>query len=172
MIQHLCGLHDERLYMGLNSEGWVVRLPGEGRAIDMGAFGMTVKVDEGDTNGAFALLEASEPPDFGPPMHVHENAGEAFYVLDGEYHIFIENQEYRCPAGSFVYIPAGVVHGFRVAHIASRKLVIFSPAAMVGYFDELAQAAMTGIPLNSHSLAEMAERYGMHVLGPVPEGYA
>lgn len=158
--------------MASNSKPWVVHLPGEGRAIDMGAFGMSLKVDEADTDGAFALLEATEPPDFGPPMHVHENAGEAFYVLDGEYYIFIEDQEFQCPAGSFVYIPAGVVHGFRVAKVASRKLVIFSPAAMVGYFDELAQAAATGAQLNAHSLEEMAKKYGMQVRGPVPEGYA
>ena len=158
--------------MGSQTERFVVHLPGEGRAIDMGAFSMSLKADLEDTGGAFSFLEAAEPPNFGPPMHVHENAGEAFYVLSGEYLIFIEDQEFRCPTGSFVFIPAGTVHGFRVGQIASRKLVIFSPAAMVGYFDELAQAAMTGIPLNSHSLAEMAERYGMHVLGPVPEGYA
>ena len=67
----------------------VVRLPGEGRVIGLGAFQMTVKVDDEDTGGAFSLLEAEEPPGFGPPMHTHVDAGEAFYVLSGEYAIFI-----------------------------------------------------------------------------------
>lgn len=157
--------------MKSNAEQWIVHLPGQGRAIDMGAFSMSLKADKADTNGAFTLLEATEPPNFGPPMHVHDAAGEAFYVLEGEYNIFIEDREYQCPAGSFVYIPAGVIHGFRVGKIASRKLVIFSPAAMVGYFDELADASATGNQLSANSLIETAERYGMRVLGPVPEGY-
>lgn len=67
---------------------------------------------------------------------------------------------------------AGVVHGFRVGHVAIRKLNIYSPAAMVGYFDELAHVAATGTQLSEHSLTEMAEKYGIRILGPVPEGYA
>jgi len=150
----------------------IVHLPGEGRAIDMGAFAMTVKADARDTGGSFSLLEATEPPGFGPPMHTHEDAGEAFYVLEGEYLIFVEEREFRCPAGSFVFIPAGQVHGFRVGDVPSRKLNIYSPAAMVGYFDELQRAAATAEPLDGESLAAMAARYSMRVLGPVPDGYS
>jgi mannose-6-phosphate isomerase-like protein (cupin superfamily) len=150
----------------------VVHLPGAGRQIDMGAFGMTVKADAELTGGGFSLLEASEPAGFGPPMHVHEDAGEAFYVLEGEYHVVIEDVEHVCPAGTFVYVPAGMVHGFRVGGVPSRKLNIYSPAAMVGYFDELASASAAGSVLGDDELGAMALRYGMHVLGPVPDGYA
>ena len=150
----------------------LVHLPGEGRAIDMGAFSMTVKADSADTGGAFSLLEADEPAGFGPPMHTHEDAAEAFYVLEGEYLIFIRDRELLCPAGSFVYIPAGVTHGFRVGKVQSRKLNIYAPAAMVGYFDELSRAVSDGVPLDEGRLAAVAERFSMRLLGPVPEGYA
>lgn len=149
----------------------IVRLPGGGRSIEMGAFAMTVKADAAATGGSFSLLEAAEPPGFGPPMHIHEDAGEAFYVLEGEYLIFMEEQEYRCPAGSFVFIPAGLVHGFRVGPTASRKLNIYSPAAMVGYFDDLERAAAASEPLDDESMVRMAARHHMRVIGPVPEGY-
>jgi quercetin dioxygenase-like cupin family protein len=109
-----------------------VHLPGEGRAIEMGAFTMTVKADASDTGGTYSVLEATEPAGFGPPMHIHEDASEAFYVLEGEYLLLIDDQELRCPAGSFIYIPAGQIHGFRVGTVPSRKLNIYSPAAMVG----------------------------------------
>ncbi len=55
----------------------------------------------------FSRLEATEPPDFGPPLHTHHDAAEAFYVLQGEYIIFIDSQEFVSPAGSFIFIPAG-----------------------------------------------------------------
>ncbi len=151
--------------------GAFILQPGEGRSIDLGNFLMTVKATAEGTASAFTLLEASEPPNFGPPMHIHRNAAEAFYVLAGEYMMFIQESEIRCPAGSFVYVPAGAVHGFRVGAVASKKLNLYVPAAMIGYFDDLAAAIKTG-DVDDAYLGEIAERYGMTVLGPVPEGYA
>lgn len=145
--------------------------PGQGRHIDLGSFNMTVKADAEATDVGFTILEATEPPGFGPPMHIHRDSAEAFYVLDGEYIIFIEEKETRCRAGSFIYIPAGATHGFRVADVPSRKLNLYVPAAMVGYFDELAEAISSG-DMGDERLGVIAERYGMEVLGPVPEGYA
>jgi mannose-6-phosphate isomerase-like protein (cupin superfamily) len=149
--------------------GFVLR-PGEGRPIDLGGFRMSVKATQEETSGAFSLLEADEPAGFGPPLHMHHDAAEAFYVLEGEYIIFLDGRELSCPAGSFIFIPAGMPHGFRVGKVASRKLVLFTPAAMVGYFDELSEATRKGA-VDPALLSEIATRYSMEVLGPVPEGY-
>ncbi|HET7676763.1 MAG TPA: cupin domain-containing protein [Candidatus Limnocylindrales bacterium] len=154
---------------GERSRAFVLR-PGEGRDIDLGNFRMSLKASGEETGQAFSLLYAEEPPEFGPPMHIHHDAAEAFYVVSGEYVIFIEGDEHVCPAGSFVYIPAGVPHGFRVGGGPSSKLNIYVPAAMVGYFDELSAAIARG-EMDPDSLAEIARRYGMEVIGPVPEGY-
>ena len=151
------------------ADAFVLR-PGEGRPIDLGGFRMIVKATRDDTGGAFTLLEADEPADFGPPLHIHRDAAEAFYVLDGEYVLFIEGREHRCPAGSFVFIPAGIEHGFRVGNAPSRKLVLFAPAAMVGYFDDVSAAVRSG-HVDPEALSEIALRHGMEVRGPVPEGY-
>jgi len=131
---------------------------------------MSVKASAEQTGGAFTLLEAEEPAGFGPPMHIHNDAAEAFYVTAGEYIIFVRDEEFACPAGSFIFIPAGIPHGFRVGSELSRKLNFYTPAAMVGYFDELS-AALSGGDVDSDVLSEIAERYAMEVIGPVPEGY-
>lgn len=148
-----------------------VQMPDEARLLDMGPFHMRVRADAAQTSGGFTLLEADEPPGFGPPMHVHEDAAEAFYVLEGEYVVFIGDTERLCPAGSFIYVPAGVVHGFRVGRHQSRKLNLYLPSAMIGYFDELASATASGQTLSPEDLTAIADRYSMRVLGPVPEGY-
>lgn len=148
----------------------IVLRPGEGRSIDLGNFRMSVKASPEQTDGAFSLLEADEPPGFGPPMHIHRDAAEAFYVTAGEYLIFVRDEQYACPAGSFIYIPAGVPHGFRVGAQPSRKLNIYLPAAMVGYFDELSAALASGMA-DADAFAEIADRYGMDVIGDVPDGY-
>lgn len=152
------------------SGGGFVLGPGEGRSIDLGNFTMTVKATDADTAGAFTLLEADEPPGFGPPMHIHHGIAEAFYVLDGEYVIFMEDEELRAPAGSFVYIQPEMPHGFRVGDVPSRKLNLYLPASMVGYFDDLSETIRTA-DADPSKLDQIAERYSLDVIGPVPEGY-
>ena len=152
-----------------SNKGFVLQ-PNEGRSIDLGGFQMTVKATSDQTGGAFSLLEADEPPNFGPPLHIHHDAAEAFYVLGGEYVIFLEERELTCAEGSFIFIPAGVRHGFRVGNVPSRKLNFYVPAAMVGYFDELS-AAIKNDEADPEALSDIALRYSMEVLGPVPENY-
>ena len=144
--------------------------PGEGRFIDLGVFGMTLKADADQTAGVVSVLEAEEPPGFGPPIHVHHDAAEAFYVLEGEYLMYLEDREVTCPAGSFIFIPLGVPHGFRVGSVPSRKLNFYFPAAMIGYFDDLA-AAVGRDDVDDEQLAEIARRHSMEVVGPASEGY-
>jgi mannose-6-phosphate isomerase-like protein (cupin superfamily) len=144
--------------------------PGEGRQIDLGGFRMSVRATPDETGGLFSLVEADEPAGFGPPLHVHHDAAEAFYVLEGEYIIFLDGREVLCPAGSFIFIPAGMPHGFRVGTVASRKLNFYTPGAMVGYFDDVTKATRTG-HVSPEVLSEIALRHSMEVLGPVPEGY-
>lgn len=153
-----------------DNDGTVILRPGEGRAVPLGNFAMSVKADTADTGGAFTLLEAQEPPGFGPPLHIHRDAAEAFYVLEGEYQIFIGDEEWTCPAGSFIFIPAGIVHGFRVGGLPSRKLNLYTPAAMVGYFDDLSAELESGID-DPDRLAAIADRHGMEIRGPVPDNY-
>jgi mannose-6-phosphate isomerase-like protein (cupin superfamily) len=155
--------------MATKRTGYIFQ-PGEGRQIDLGNFAMTVKGDDASTAGLFTLLEADEPPNFGPPMHIHHGIAEALYVLEGEYIIFMTDEEFRCPAGSFIFIPAEIPHGFRVGDTPSRKLNLYLPASMVGYFDDLSDAIRSG-EADPEVLDGIATRYAVEVVGPVPEGY-
>lgn len=77
----------------------------------------------------------------------------------------------RCPAGSFVYVPCGTPHTFKVtSRQAGRKLNLFTPAAMVGFFEQLADAESAGAA-TADLLDRIAEQNEMEVLGPIPETY-
>jgi hypothetical protein len=53
--------------------------PGEGRHLDLGNFSVDVLATSSQTSGEFSLLQTqSEPPAFGPPLHLHRDAAEAF----------------------------------------------------------------------------------------------
>ena len=144
---------------------------GAGRPIDLGdGFVVAVKADEHQTGGVVSVLETEEPPGFGPPLHVHHDCAEAFYVLDGEYVMYLGDREVVCGAGSFVFVPRGVPHGFRTGDVASRKLNFYFPGAMVGYFDDLA-AALRQHKVTDEDLAEIAARHDMEMVGPPAERY-
>ena len=131
---------------------------------------MTVKASVSETEGVVSVLEADEPPNFGPPIHVHHDCAEAFYVLAGEYIMSLEDREVVCPAGSFIFIPQGARHGFRVGDVPSRKLNFYFPAAMVGYFDDLA-AALRRDDVDDDALADVAAAHAMEIVGPPSERY-
>ena len=84
--------------------------------------------------------------------------------------MFLEDREVTCPAGSFVFIPLGMRHGFRVGSVPSRKLNFYFPAVMIGYFDDLSDALRRDHVVDDE-LAEIARRHSMEIVGPVPEGY-
>lgn len=64
--------------MSENGAAAFVLRPGEGRSIDLAGFQMSVKATGDQTNGASSLLEAQESAGFGPPLHIHRDAAEAF----------------------------------------------------------------------------------------------
>jgi mannose-6-phosphate isomerase-like protein (cupin superfamily) len=153
--------------MGMKDRARVV-LPAEARRIELGAFDVAVLSDGDDEH--FSLIETSESgAGVGPPLHIHRDAAESFVVLAGSYRMHIDGDDYVCPAGSFVYVPRGTVHTFASLEVGSRKLNLYTPAAMIGYFDELAAALAGGV--DDATIDAIADRYAMDVVGPVPEGY-
>lgn len=146
--------------------------PGEGRLLDLGTFEAVVLAEGADTDEEFSLLRTQqEPPGFGPPLHLHRDAAEAFYVLEGTYQMFFEDRQELCPPGTFVYVPRALPHTFQVvSDVPGRKLNLFAPAAMVGFFEELSAAEADGTA-TPELLDRIAERHAMEVLGPVPDSY-
>jgi mannose-6-phosphate isomerase-like protein (cupin superfamily) len=156
--------------MTVIGNGATVLLPGEARAIDLGGFGVFVHADHASTNAQFSLIETAETTaGGGPPLHIHRDCAESFFVLAGRYEMHLDGQAFECPTGSFVYVPKDMPHTFRTLESGSRKLNLYTPAGMVGYFDDLGAGIAAG--MDEADLDAIAERHAMEVVGPVPEGY-
>ena len=151
--------------------GFVV-LPDQGRLLDLGNFQAVVLADGDQTSGALTVLQTqNEPHGFGPPLHRHRDAAEAFFVLEGEYLMFLDGEQHRCPPGAFVYVPRDVPHTFKVSSEGpGKKLNLFTPTAMAGFFKDLASAEASGTATTS-DLDEIATKNHMEILGPVPDSY-
>lgn len=87
--------------------------PGEGRAYPLGRMNAVFKADHDETGNAYSVSEWwLEPCTAGPGAHSHADNTELFYVLAGTASILAGNDWLEAPAGSFVRIPANVMHDF------------------------------------------------------------
>lgn len=87
-----------------------------------------VLTDPADTIGRFSLLEDRSTQGFAPGPHLHREADEAWYLLEGELQVYVGNQVFQATAGSFILIPRGTSHSFMVISEVARKLILFSPS--------------------------------------------
>lgn len=138
--------------------------PGVGKQLDLGEMRMSLKASAVQTGGVLTVFE-TEDHAFSPPAHIHNDAAEAFYVLDGEYEMKLGSEKSICGPGSFVFIPRGVRHGFSTITTKARKLIIFVPGAMESYFEEM-DAALRAGPVSAELQTAIALRANMVVSEP------
>src|SRR3712207_3600898 len=101
---------------------------------------LTFKIGGQDADGAFVLAEEVTPPQGGPLPHLHTREDETFYVLEGELEFMVGERTLSASAGSVVYAPRGVLHGFRnVGTGHSRMAVIITPAGLEKIFEEVGE---------------------------------
>ncbi len=87
--------------------------PGEGRAYPLGWMNAVFKADHGETDSAYGVSEWwLDPQTTGPGAHAHDKNIELFYVIEGVASILAGAEWLEAPAGSFIRIPAGVMHDF------------------------------------------------------------
>ncbi|MDP9441999.1 MAG: cupin domain-containing protein [Actinomycetota bacterium] len=98
---------------------------------------MTVKVGGDATQGAFTVIDFAAPEGFAPPLHVHEQEDEAFYVLEGEAEVLCGEERWRAEPGSFVFLPRGVAHSFHVSGGSLKALQLTTPAGFEAFVAEL-----------------------------------
>ncbi len=90
----------------------VLLAPGAGRAYPMGRICALFKADGAETAGRYSISEWSlEPNTQGPGAHSHPE-DDVFYVLEGTMSFLIGDRWAEAPKGSFVLVPAGVIHDF------------------------------------------------------------
>ena len=139
---------------------WILGLPGQAKA--SGA----------QTGGTFSLVEVLCPPGYATPLHIHYQEDEAVYVLAGRLTITTGGTTTHAAAGSYLYQPRGIAHGFRVDGDRPARLLCQTVPAGVdhGLPDGIPQPSLLGpAALELETLADLAARYRIDVLGPLPE---
>jgi mannose-6-phosphate isomerase-like protein (cupin superfamily) len=60
-------------------------------------------------------------------LHVHHADDEAWHVLEGTLTFRFKDKEVEAPAGTTVFVPAGVPHDYFESHGPTRYLIILTP---------------------------------------------
>jgi mannose-6-phosphate isomerase-like protein (cupin superfamily) len=68
---------------------------------------VTIRVDSREIGGHFGIGEAIVDPMIGPPMHIHRDADEVLYVLEGTVDFQCDGKRFRTGRGGLVVIPRG-----------------------------------------------------------------
>ena len=143
---------------------------------ELRASGKTVtwfKATGDTTGGLFALVEEDAARGQGAPIHRHAADVESFYVLDGEMTFFLPDAAPQVGRpGTFVHIPAGAAHGFRVESERARYLILTTPHHAEFYRAMTRAVAAPGDsfePFTRDEMGKACRDYGVEFIGPWPD---
>lgn len=109
---------------------------GEGKRYVFGAQLATVMASANSTGGLFELVMLSGGKGDFFPLHRHEHAHEAIFVLNGRLELLLDGRIYLLTEGDYACIPAGTAHGYRM-HSHRTRLLSFTTHGEVARFYSL-----------------------------------
>jgi mannose-6-phosphate isomerase-like protein (cupin superfamily) len=82
-----------------------------------------------ESEGAYVVIVGTFPPSQpAPPLHVHPQTDEAFYVADGDATFRLGDREVPVGAGGLVFVPRGMAHTvWNSGDRPVRGLILVSP---------------------------------------------
>ena len=121
-----------------------------------------------DTGGGVGLIEEVTPPNQGPPLHIHDKAGEFFRVIAGTYKFKVGDEIIDASAGDTAYVPAGTPHCFVNAGTTPGRLFIgFAPGGAEALFDFVEELKNTDLS-DPVVKARFKRDFDLTMLGPNP----
>lgn len=167
------------------TDGLVLQ-PGAGHKIQGAS--MILKVGAGQSR-AWSAFEAEVTPGFDVGAHLHREAEELFYILDGELDLLAFEPRIRTAGdwrswesasgarvvrggpGSTMFVPAGCPHAFANAGTApARMLFLVSPPGHEHYLEEIGELIARPGPPAPAAIAEIRARHDIEQLTAMAVG--
>jgi len=132
-----------------------------------------ILVDGDQTNGSFSLVEITGASGDMPPLHVHHEEDETFYVLEGRLELHIAGHEpAEVPPGRAGFAPRGIPHVYKVTSPGpARWLAATTGAGFARFVRDVAVPAKTAtLPVDPQfdpeDIAAISARHGIEIIGP------
>jgi len=154
----------------------IVRAEGEGDAIWFNSDLFTFKATAEETDHTLTLFEELSQRGKVTPLHLHPNADETFYVINGEIRVHVDGDEQTIGRGGVASVPRGVAHAMMVTSETALVLTIVTGECkeLEMFFREVGEPTTQrtlppSVPLPLERIRSAAARHGsVVVLGPPP----
>jgi quercetin dioxygenase-like cupin family protein len=143
---------------------------GEGESIRW--FGDTITVKNAGPTFDVAVITAVAGSE--PPLHVHQGADEALFVLEGELTVYAADHSLTAGAGAFFFLPKGIPHAFVVESGSARLLMIVAPPGVLAMFSDVEERVgprempARPRPADIAAVAQQLEKHGVRLARPNP----
>jgi quercetin dioxygenase-like cupin family protein len=170
-------MHGIEAAAGLGEGQIVIRHANEGDPIWAVGSLFTIKLAAEESGGQLSVMRVISGANGATPLHAHHHEAEAFYLLDGEMTYQAGEQVAELRAGSFVFLPKGIPHRFRVARNTPATFLAFgTPGGVEHLYREVGVPAVERTIPSAPTPEEFARwpkaapKYGLELLGPpLPE---
>lgn len=144
----------------------IYRPSGEGQAVDIGPSKWLIKAASSETAGACDVFEGRVGHLEGPPLHVHKEQMDMFYVVSGRLKVQVGDKILDLGPGDFAGAPAGVPHTY--ANVEVEPAHVINVMAPGGFSDGLIEVGSwpPGPPPAGEGLEAFAEKYQLKIVGP------
>lgn len=138
--------------------------PEDGKALDLGSFGVRFMAWTEETGGGFSLVEHPIPPrTLVGPLHRHSREDEYSFVLEGRMGALLGENVIYAAAGELAFKPRNQWHTFwNPDDTPCRILEIISPGGFERFFDDMA-VLMQAPDFGPARLGELGARYGVEL---------
>jgi mannose-6-phosphate isomerase-like protein (cupin superfamily) len=125
--------------------------------------GIDLRIAATSTDGLMSIWESAAAPGEGPPLHIHANEDELFYVLEGTFQFWCGEQSFIGAAGASAVLPRNVPHTYRNIGTTPGRLLA---GAMPGGFEEFFLECERSGASDPATLAAIGAKYGLTFLPP------
>ncbi len=160
--------------------------PGGGRRIANA--GMTLKLGA-EQSGKWSMFEADVPPGFDVGAHLHGEAEELFYIIEGQLDLLAFEPRTRTAGdwrtwesatgatvarggpGSMMFVPAGCPHAFANPGPGQARMVFLTaPSGHERYLEELGELISNPGGPDPGAIVALRARHDIHQLTPMAAG--
>jgi quercetin dioxygenase-like cupin family protein len=102
-----------------------------------------VRASAADTDGQMTIVEVTEPPGTGAPLHVHHKEDQGFWILEGDVTFEFGDTTIEASAGDYAYVPRDIPQRYTVGDSGCHMLFIFTPGGFEELLEVMSEPAAT-----------------------------
>jgi mannose-6-phosphate isomerase-like protein (cupin superfamily) len=122
------------------------------------------KLSAKDTSGDLCIYDTIRTNRGGPPLHIHHNQDEWFFVREGEFVFQIGSDRFRLKPGDSIFGPRKVPHAFANVTEQGKLMIVYQPAGTIEQF--FLDGSRFAAPPTPVELQALYRRHRLEIVGP------